>query len=193
MAAQAWALEFDVASVKQNKSGGNQVNSNVPLGPGDVYTPTGGFFKATNVPLILYIAFAYKLMANDVQSLSQLPEWTKTDRFDIQAKVEGNPTKDQMRLLMRSVLTDRFKFAMHNETRQLPVFALVPIKPGATGPQLRPHPADSSCSTAAPAQPAPGSVPAPLATVAGGFPAICGGIFGMPASAPGRFVSAHET
>ena len=42
--------KFDVASVKQNKSGlppsGDMPNSNVALGPGDYYSPTGGLFSA---------------------------------------------------------------------------------------------------------------------------------------------------
>ena len=46
---------FDVASVKPNKSG-NRSSSNFPLGPGDVFTPNGGFFSATNLPLVTYLA-----------------------------------------------------------------------------------------------------------------------------------------
>ncbi len=86
-------MEFDVASVKQNKSD-SPSNSNFPLGPGAVYVPNGGFFSATGFPLVTYIAFAYKLMANDIQSLlSELPPWAATDRFDIQARAHGDPSK----------------------------------------------------------------------------------------------------
>src|ERR1700722_1710446 len=77
---------FDVASVKQNKSG-NQPTSNFPLGPGDVYVPNGGFFSATNQPLITYFYFAYRIMSNQsLYVLPQLPGWSMTDRFDIQAR-----------------------------------------------------------------------------------------------------------
>jgi hypothetical protein len=110
-------LMFDVASVKPNKSG-NPPTFNFPLGPGDVYVPNGGFLSATNFPLGTYIAFAYKILGNQMQSLmAQLPEWVMTDRFDIQARAESNPGKDQMRLMMRSLLADRFKLAIHTETR----------------------------------------------------------------------------
>lgn len=54
---------FDVASVKPNKSG-NQPTSNFPLGPGDVFNPNGGYFAATNLPLVTYLFFAYKIMGN---------------------------------------------------------------------------------------------------------------------------------
>jgi hypothetical protein len=49
---------FEVASVKQNKSG-DPPNSNFTLGPGDRYIPNGGLFSASGFPLITYIEFAY--------------------------------------------------------------------------------------------------------------------------------------
>jgi uncharacterized protein (TIGR03435 family) len=180
--AAADKLAFDVASVKLNKST-DEPNSNFPLGPGNVYVPNGGYFSATNFPLLTYITFAYKPTGYQYQSLlSQLPGWAAADRFDIQARVKGNPTKDQMRLMMQSLLADRFKLVIHYETRQVPVFGLLPLKPGRTGPALQPHPDDASCSTTLPA----GSDAAPASNVAGRFPTLCGGIFNMPPSAPGR-------
>lgn len=175
------AQSFDVTSVKPGKPG-LPANSNFPLGPGDVYVPNGGFFSATGFPLITYIAFAYKILGNQMEYLlPQMPGWAKTEGFDIQARAAGNPGKDQMRLMMRSLLADRFALKIHTETRQVPVFGLVLLKAGKTGPQLQKHPEDPSCSTA----PGAGTA-APAATVAGGYPALCGGILGMPASAPGR-------
>src|SRR5579872_742930 len=83
---------FDVASVKPNKSE-NRPTTNVPLGPGDVYTPNGGFFSATNQPLAAYFYFAYRIMSNQRQYVQQqLPAWVSTERFDIKARVEGNPS-----------------------------------------------------------------------------------------------------
>jgi uncharacterized protein (TIGR03435 family) len=178
--------EFDVASVKQNKSLTLRANSNFPLGPGDVYVPNGGFLSATNFPLITYLTFAYKVKGNQRQYLlQQLPKWVTEDRFDIQARAEGNPNKDQMRLMMRSLLADRFKLAIHTETREVPVLAFVLLKPGKTGPQLQLHRTDAPCSTEAPPPSARGAQPDPP-TITGGLPALCGGIFGMPPSMPGR-------
>src|SRR5580704_13104061 len=74
-------LEFEVASVKANKSSDPASNSTFPLGPGSVYISNGGRFSATGFPLATYIAFAYKLMGNQLQSL-RLPDWVMTDRFD---------------------------------------------------------------------------------------------------------------
>jgi uncharacterized protein (TIGR03435 family) len=53
-------LEFEVASVKQDKSD-VAPDGTFPLGPGNVFTSSVGSFSFTNFPLINYIAFAYKM------------------------------------------------------------------------------------------------------------------------------------
>jgi uncharacterized protein (TIGR03435 family) len=171
-------LEFEVASVKENKSGAEASRSNVPLGPGNVFTPIGGHFSALNFPLATYIAFAYKLMGNQQQSLlSQFPDWVTQDRFDIEARVDGDPTKDQLRLMMRSLLAERFKLTMHAETRQVPIFALLVQKRGKLAPQFQMHTEDPPCSTV------PSAQNTQFTSV---FPPLCGGLLGMPPSVPGR-------
>src|SRR6267142_6606299 len=134
-------MTFDAASVKGNTTApASARSSSFPLGPGDVYVPNAGRFRAMNFPLVAYIEFAYKLTEDQNQFLPpQLPKWVTADRFDIQASVQGSPTKDQMRLMMQSLLADRFKLAVHFETREVPVFALSLVKPGQFGPRLRPH------------------------------------------------------
>ena len=182
-------MEFDVISVKPNKSGlppsGDRLYSNIPLGPQDMFTPTGGLLTATNWPLLQYMIFAYKLTSDQVVSVqSQLPKWATTERFDIQARGSGNPAKDQFRLMMQALLADRFKLAIHYETRQLPVFALVLDKPGKLGPQFQPHPEDATCSTA---PPPPGTAPEVPSLVAGGLPESCGSLAAWPVpGTPGR-------
>jgi uncharacterized protein (TIGR03435 family) len=170
-------MDFEVASVKPDKSDAPPAANN-PLGPGNVYNPYGGFFQATNFSLYTYILFAYKIMGNQEQFLrTQMPAWVMTDRFDIQARAEGNPDKDQMRLMMRSLLADRFKLGIHYETRQVPVFAVVPFKAGKTGPTLQSHPADYPCSTVPQASQSRNADP---------YPALCSGLFPLPPTAPGR-------
>jgi uncharacterized protein (TIGR03435 family) len=169
--------EFEVASVKPNKSDGPP-HANNPLGPGNVCRPYGGYFQAINFPLYTYILFAYKIMGNQEQFLrTQIPAWVMSDRFDIEARAEGNPDKDQMRLMMRSLLADRFKLGIHYETRQVPVFTLALLKPGKTGPMLQPHPDNYPCSIVPDASPSQAS---------GQFPALCSGLFPLTPSAPGR-------
>lgn len=179
--------EFDVASVKPNKSD-SPPSSNFPLNAGGMYTVNGGLLSATNFPLVTYIFFAYNLMGNQAHFLvPQLPSWVTTDRFDIQARAAGNPTKDQMRIMMQSLLADRFKLAIHTERREVPVLAFVLAKPGKTGAQLQPHPADAPCETSVPPASAANPVPDIFSQkVPGGFPAICNSILGIPPSVAGR-------
>ena len=168
---------FDVASIKLNKSGNQLRNSNVPLGPGDAYTPNGGYLNATNYPLLIYIMFAYNVPVPQLDGLAnQMPAWVTADRFDIQARVAGNPTKDQMRTMMRMLLAERCKLAIHEEANEVPVLALVLVKPGILGPLLQQHPVGTDC----PLDASPN-----LLADDKRFPLRCGGKTIMPASAPG--------
>jgi bla regulator protein blaR1 len=120
--------EFAVASIKPDKSGTNMVRV--------MFGPDG--FSATNVPLKLLIREA--LDVNDDQ-ISEEPAWTSSSRFDIDAKVDGADvpalkklTFDQRRQMLRSLLVDRFGLKTHEETKELPVYALVVAK---GGPKLK--------------------------------------------------------
>jgi uncharacterized protein (TIGR03435 family) len=172
-------MEFDVASVKQNKSS-DIPKINIPMG-GDTYVSTGGIFSASNMPLIVYMAFAYKITGSQWPALQkQLPGWVTSDHFDIEAKSDNhNPTKDQMRLMMQALLADRFKLAAHTESQESSVFAMVVAKAGKLGPHLRPQPADdTTCATAAPPSTDLSKITA--TTIEGGYPASCGALMVLP-------------
>ena len=116
---------FAFMTVKPSKPGSAVSNSSFPLGPGDAYTPNGGYFAATNFPLVTYIAFAWKLLGNQLQALiAQAPPWVSAERFDITARAGKDPGKDGMRLMMRSLLADKFKLVVHNDTREVPAFGM---------------------------------------------------------------------
>lgn len=169
------SIAFDVVSVRQDKSD-REAGANFVLGPGNAYATTGGRFTAFNLPVLDYIRFAYKLTNGQTEMLqSQAPKWVSVDKFDIEAtSTNHDPTKDQMRQMVQSLLADRFNLKIHTEIKDLPVFAMVLSKPGKLGPQLRQHPAnDSSCSNLTPPQT---DSPTSPTTVAGGFPITCGGI-----------------
>jgi uncharacterized protein (TIGR03435 family) len=184
-------MAFDVASVKRTQTRGRPT-SNVPL-IGDAYAPTGGLFSATNTSLMNYMRFAFKdikLAYQATPDLAGAPAWIRSDQYDIEAKAQGNPTKDQMRLMMQSLMADRFKLTVHHETRQLPVYALVQSKERKLGPQLRPDvgscsstPADVQALDTAPRMPAPAQSPASASEIP---PIPCGVLIPVPASAPGR-------
>ncbi len=178
LAAQTAAkLEFDIASIKPNKAGlppnGPAPISIFPLGPGDVYVPNGGHFLAVNQTMLTYIRFAYKDMFYRLQYvLPSLPDWVRTERFDIEARVEGNPNKDDMRVMMQALLAERCKLKLHHETREVPVFALVLDKPGKAGKQLELHVDDPPCASSY-GKPATYGQLQP--TTPHGYPIPCGG------------------
>jgi uncharacterized protein (TIGR03435 family) len=115
-------ISFETVSVKPEKDTDADPHTNVDLGPMATFTPTGGLLQTANEPLIRYIAFAYKLSPEEVKLdiQPQMPKWANTTDYDITARASGNPTKDQFRLIMQSLLADRFKLAAHYETKEKP-------------------------------------------------------------------------
>jgi uncharacterized protein (TIGR03435 family) len=132
---------FEVTSVKSNKSSA-QPSSRFPLGPGDAFVP-GNLFSATNQPLIAYLRFAFRLSQGD---LLDLPTWVSDEHFDIAGGATGSATKDEMRLMMRSLLADRFKLKVHNERRTNPAFNMVLARVGQIGPQLKANTDGNACA-----------------------------------------------
>jgi uncharacterized protein (TIGR03435 family) len=179
-------LMFEVASVRRNKSEDDASMNISPL-LWDGAVPAGGLYLARNIKLIQFIAFAYSLTQIQLRSVELQAPWTTEDRFDIEARAEGSPTKAQYRVMMQSLLADRFKLAVHYETRVVPLYVLVLAKPGKLGPHLRLHQAnDSVCAQPAPP---PGSPWRPIETDAQGFPESCSGPLSMQPSAPSRMKS----
>ncbi len=59
------------------------------------------------------------------------PGWIKSDRYDIDAEAEGNASREMMSgPMMQALLEDRFKLKIHQETREVPVYALTVAKGG---------------------------------------------------------------
>ena len=132
------SYSFEVATLKQNKSG--ERGSFIRRLP-------GGRVTVTNVPARALITFAYQL---GQYQLVGGPGWLADDKFDITAKIEGNPEwegpgsgkPDPINVAMRKLLAERFHLKLHTESRDLDAYALVMVKPGVTGPALKPSPTD---------------------------------------------------
>ena len=78
------------------------------------------------------------------------PDWVRERRYDVQAKAEGRPTANEMRLMLRRLLGDRFALKTHVETRDLPRYALVMARTDRRlGPKLRPSKYDCPAIVAA--------------------------------------------
>lgn len=53
------------------------------------------------------------------------PAWIDSARYDVSAKADGAAKMPELMQMLRSLLAERFQLAVHKETEQLPVFALV--------------------------------------------------------------------
>ena len=122
---------FEVASVKQNKS------ETAPLKL--AFTSDGVTIE--NATLLNIIRAAYGMFNSVDDKFIGIPNWAKTDRFDIEAKVNGadaakfqNLNFDQRQLMVQALLADRFRLHTHHEVRELPVYLLVVAK---NGPKLQ--------------------------------------------------------
>lgn len=86
-----------------------------------------------------------------------LPEWAKTDPYEITAKANGDASPDQMYgPMMQVLLEDRFKLKIHREKRETPVYILsiarggLKIKPTKLGSCAAPDPDNCGSWTASP-------------------------------------------
>jgi uncharacterized protein (TIGR03435 family) len=96
------------------------------------FTSPGGEFRASATTLKFLLEWAY-----GIQPLrhSGGPSWIDTDRYDIVAKAGDNATDDQMKLMVQTLLADRFKLKLHHESKELPVYF---VSVGKTAPRLFP-------------------------------------------------------
>jgi uncharacterized protein (TIGR03435 family) len=109
---------FEVADVKANKSG--ETRMAVDMQP-------GGKLVMHNVPMRVLIMFAYHLRAEAVSG----PAWLDSERYDVIAKAAQTSVPDDLRRMLQTLLTERFKLGVHTEQKPMPVYALVLGKSGA--------------------------------------------------------------
>ena len=121
---------FEVASVEANNT----------QAPGGSFVMPPGRFAASNIPLKVLITNAYQLSFYQVVGG---PDWVSTDRFDIAAKTPDGAPPEQTRAMVRTLLKDRFKLAVHMEARDTPIYALVKARADdRLGPSLKPSTTD---------------------------------------------------
>jgi uncharacterized protein (TIGR03435 family) len=112
------AQAFEVASVKPSQPGtrGGKLNTEP------------GRLTITNIPLRTCIKAAYHLQ--DYQLIGG-PGWSEGERYDIVATAESPVGDDQLMIMLRRLLEERFKLAVHRETKEMPGYALVIGKSGS--------------------------------------------------------------
>jgi uncharacterized protein (TIGR03435 family) len=123
---------FEVASVKRDARNDGLISDRLQNGR---WTAMG--YTVADVIRTAYGVQEYQIVGG--------PGWINSDKFDIAAKAPDDmppaapgavPSRHQ--LMVRALLADRFNLAVHKETREMPVFALVMARPdGRLGPQMR--------------------------------------------------------
>ena len=116
--------KYDVASIKPNKTGDNRVRF--------MMTPDGISLQGAPMRMLLPQAFGVE----EDRILGE-PDWVKSSRFDIEAKVEPeNAPKlkdlkaDQRNAMMLQLLVDRFNLKYHHEQREMPMYTMAVAKSG---------------------------------------------------------------
>jgi uncharacterized protein (TIGR03435 family) len=134
---------FEVASVKPGMPQGPLgKRSIVNGGPG---TSDPGLFSCQNCALIMLVARAYGL---DADHPSSAPGWVHDQRFDVAAKMPPGTTQEQFALMLRNLLAERFKLAVHHEDRETQVYNLVVAKNGSKLKEWAPSAADDAAAPA---------------------------------------------
>ena len=123
-------LSFEVASVKPNESGATRSPSMIL---------PGGTFTATNNSVRALILNAYGISASP-SLLQGGPGWIDSARYDIDAKAgaqaipAGTSSRvlwEKTRLMLQTLLAERFKLSIRRETKEMPAYQLVVAKSGA--------------------------------------------------------------
>ena len=117
---------FDVVSVKQTKMASDRETiESLPGGDG---------ITIRNMTLQGIIDFAYDLRP---ELVSGLPEWAKTQKYDLLAKVADADVAafhklnlEQRRAMLLALLADKFQLKTYRESKELPIYALVVSKNG---------------------------------------------------------------
>jgi uncharacterized protein (TIGR03435 family) len=126
------APAFDVAAIHLHESQPHEHNS--------IWSsPFDGHFKAENISVMALIHWAYEMPETRILGA---PAWTGTTHFNIDATADSSvdqqlkgltsdASRKQKEKMVQALLTERFKLAIHTETRELPIYALVVAKGGA--------------------------------------------------------------
>jgi len=135
----AGAPSFEVASVKPSPTAGGRFSLS-----GGPDTADPGRIVYSNVPLRIVLLNAY-----NVRNYRLLgPDWLNTLRYDITARVPQGASREQFQAMLRSMLESRFRLALHRESKEMPVYALVVAKRGFRLQPVAAAPSDDQVATA---------------------------------------------
>jgi uncharacterized protein (TIGR03435 family) len=96
-----------------------------------------GTLRMQDVTVATCIKWAYGIQDSQISG----PSLLRSEHYDITAKTDEPVGSDQLKLMMRALLAERFKVSFHHENRELRAFALIVAK---NGPKLHESTADGS-------------------------------------------------
>jgi uncharacterized protein (TIGR03435 family) len=190
------SLTFDVATIKpfvpQSGRGGDRLffSGGSRGGPGSS-DPGRIQYPAITLQNLMMTAYGVK----DFQISG--PTWLATERFEIQATMPPETTKEQFHIMLQNLLAERFKMTIHRETKELPMYTMVA---GKNGPKLTESPQISAEEEAK--DPTPPPMPAgrgPMKMGPDGFPNLPlpsggrGGLFMIMTPFGARLVGQRQT
>jgi uncharacterized protein (TIGR03435 family) len=96
--------------------------------------PPGGRLEIVTMTVKAMLENAYSIQPFQI---SGGPGWLDTDRYDISAKAGMDLKRDDVLVMLQSLLADRFRVVVRREVKQLPIYALVMArKDEKPGPRL---------------------------------------------------------
>jgi uncharacterized protein (TIGR03435 family) len=111
------ASRFEAADIHASAPAAN-IRSNFMQGP----FVGGGRFEVRKATMLDLIRLGWKVQPDKIVGG---PNWTGLDHFDILAKAPVGATSADLRLMLQTLLADRFELKVHNDTKPMPAFALV--------------------------------------------------------------------
>ncbi len=91
----------------------------------------GEGFAAGSIAVTAAIHFAYQV---EYFQILGGPAWAETEPYEIVGKPPSPVTKPACRLMLQSLLRDRFKLALRRESKEIPIYALIVDK---NGPKIK--------------------------------------------------------
>jgi uncharacterized protein (TIGR03435 family) len=131
------AQQFEVASVKP---------SNADPGSSSGIRTGHGRLDGYNVTLKRCIMGAYGVGPHQI---SGGPPWLESDRFEILAKADQPIGDEELMAMLQGLLAERFKLALHRETRTMPAFVLEVARNGPKLEKAEAGEASTNTSTSA--------------------------------------------
>jgi uncharacterized protein (TIGR03435 family) len=116
--------------------GGSACSGMVQLNPGRIVMSNVTLYRLMN------LAYGKNCRAsNEIDLINGVPDWGRSQAYDIQATIPAgsvvysiqqlnNGDAPKLQSMLQNMLADRFSFALHHDTKEIPLYNLLLVKPG---------------------------------------------------------------